>query len=66
MPRGVAVKDPDKEYLQVKVDKDQFQIFQALLLLTHKTIDATLDNLINEYIQKNGKELLQLDKLKKK
>jgi hypothetical protein len=64
MPRGVAKKNPNKAYVQVKVDKQLYEVLQALLLLSHKSLDETLDSLIDEFIQKKGKEYLQLDKLK--
>ncbi|MDR1482332.1 MAG: hypothetical protein LBI74_06890 [Synergistaceae bacterium] len=66
MPRGRIKRDEDKEYLNVKVDKDKFEVLQALLLLSHQGIDETLENLIDEYIQTKGKEFLQLDKINKK
>jgi hypothetical protein len=63
MPRGVAVKDPTKAYIQVRVDKEKYEVLQSLLLLTHKGIDETLDEIIDNYIQVNGAEYLQLDKV---
>jgi predicted DNA-binding antitoxin AbrB/MazE fold protein len=63
MPRGVAVKDPSKVYIQVRVDKEKYDVFKSILLLTHKGIDETLDEIIDNYIQVNGAEYLHLDKV---
>jgi hypothetical protein len=60
MPR--TSKDPNIVSISIKIPKEQYETYSALLLLTHQDSDVLINNFINDFIEK-GKDIINFDKL---